>query len=107
MIIYDKIFNYANKYRNILSENEDEYLINRSYKTCNFYMNPKLHKLHKLDKLHKLHKLPKLHKSKELNEIIKNRNSEYVNITEKLQIQGRPIVAGPVTQVEFLKCNMH
>ena len=38
----------------------------------------------------------KLHKSKELNEIIENQNSEYINITENLQIEGRPIAAGPV-----------
>ena len=29
---------------------------------------------------------PKLHKSKELNEMIKYRNSEYIHITENLQI---------------------
>ena len=39
---------------------------------------------------------PKLHKSKELNEIIENQNSEYINVTENLQIEGRSIVAGPV-----------
>ena len=74
----EKIINYANKYRSILTDNEYEYLINRNYKISNFYMNPKLHK------------------SKELNEIIENQNSEYINITENLQIEGRPIAAGPV-----------
>ena len=44
--------------------------INRSYKISIFYMNPKLHK------------------SKELNEIIENQNSEYINITKNLQIEG-------------------
>ena len=39
---------------------------------------------------------PELHKSKELNEIIENQNSEYINITKNLQIEGRPIVAGRV-----------
>ena len=50
--------------------------INRNYKISDSYMNPKLHK------------------SNELNEKIKN--SEYINITENLQIEGRPIAAGPV-----------
>ena len=50
----EKIINYANKYRSILTDNEYEYLINRNNKISNFYMNPKLHK------------------SKELNEIIEN-----------------------------------
>ena len=39
---------------------------------------------------------PKLHKSKELNEIIENQNTQNINITKNLQIEGRPIVAGPV-----------
>ena len=70
LIINEKIINYANKYHSILTDNEYEYLINRNYKISNFYMNPKLHK------------------SKELNEIIENKNSEYINITKNLQIEG-------------------
>ena len=27
--------------------------------------------------------------------VIKNQNSEYINITENLQVKGRPIAAGP------------
>ena len=38
----------------------------------------------------------KLHKSKELNEIIKNQNFEYINITENKNIEGRPNVAWPI-----------
>ena len=49
-----------------------EHLVNRHYKISNFYMKPKLHK------------------SKEFNEKIKNQNFEY------LQIEGQPIVSGPV-----------
>ena len=56
LIVNEKIINYAHKYRNILTDNEYEYLINHNYKISNFYMNPKLQK------------------SKELNEIIENRN---------------------------------
>ena len=39
---------------------------------------------------------PKLHKSRELNKIIKNQNPKYINIYQKLEIAGLPIVAGPV-----------
>ena len=78
MIVNEKIINYANKYHSILTDNEYEYLINRNYQIFDFYVNPKLHK------------------SKELNEIIENQNSEYINITKNVQIEGRPIVAGPV-----------
>ena len=34
--------------------------------------------------------------SKELKEIIKNQNFEYISITENLQTEGQPIVTGPV-----------
>ena len=77
------------KYRSILTDNEYEYLINRNYKISNFYMNPKLHK------------------SKELNEIIENQNSEYINITKNLQIEGRPIVAGPVYYISGISQMLH
>ena len=76
MVLNEKIINYANKYRSILTNNEYEYLINRNYQISNFYMNPKLHK------------------SKELSEIIEIQNSEYINITENSQIEGRRIVSG-------------
>ena len=39
---------------------------------------------------------PKLQKSKELNKIIETQNSEYINITQNLQIEDGPIFAGPV-----------
>ena len=89
LIVNEKIINYANKYRSILTDNEYEYLINRNYKISNFYMNPKLHK------------------SKELNEIIENQNSEYINITKNLQIEGRPIVAGPVYYTSGISQMLH
>ena len=50
---------------------------------------------------------PKLHKSKELNEIIENQNSEYINITEHLQIEGPPIVAGPVYYTSGISKILH
>ena len=89
LIVNEKIINYANKYRSILTDNEYEYLINRNYKIPNFYMNPKLYK------------------SRELNEIIENQDSEYINITENLQIEGRPIVAGPVYYTSRISKMLH
>ena len=50
---------------------------------------------------------PKLHKSKELNEMMENQNSEYINITENLQIEGRPIVAGPVYYTSGISQMLH
>ena len=50
---------------------------------------------------------PKLHKSKDLNEIIESQNSEYVNITKKLQTEGRPIVAGAVYYTSEISKMLH
>ena len=48
-----------------------------------------------------------LHKSKELNEIIENKNLEYINITKNVQIEGRPIVAGPVYYTSGISQMLH
>ena len=50
---------------------------------------------------------PKLPKSKELNEIIENQNSEYVNITENLKIEGQPIFSGPVYYTSGISKMLH
>ena len=50
---------------------------------------------------------PKLHKSKELNEIVENQNSEYINITENLQIEGRSNVAGSVYYTSGISQMLH
>ena len=50
---------------------------------------------------------PTLHKSKELKEIIENQNSEYISITENLQIEGRPIAAGPVYYTSGMPKMLH
>ena len=44
LIINGKLINNGNKHRSILTDNENEYLINRNYKIDNFYMNQKFHK---------------------------------------------------------------
>ena len=50
---------------------------------------------------------PRLHKSKELNKITENQNSEYINITDNLKIEGRPIVAGPVYYTSGISEMLH
>ena len=50
---------------------------------------------------------PKLHISKELNEIIECQNFEYINITENLQIEGRPIITGPVYYTSGISKMLH
>ena len=50
---------------------------------------------------------PKLQKSKELNKIIANQNSEYINITQNLQTEGGPIFAGPVYYTSGISQMLH
>lgn len=75
-LIKNRITTFANFYKEQLTIKEFNYLTNFNYKMANFYM------------------LPKIHKSKQINEIISNTQKEYYNITEHIEIDGRPIVAG-------------
>ena len=84
-----RVEEYAIRYKSILTEKEFICLKNNHYKVSKFYM------------------LPKLHKSKRLNEIIKERNSEYISITEKIEIEGRPIVAGPLYHTSKISEMLH
>ena len=87
LIVNEKIISYTNKYCSILTDNEYEYLINRNYQICNFYMNPKLHK------------------SKELNKIIENKilNTSILPKIYKLKVD-QFLLGQFITQVEFPKC---
>ena len=51
--------------------------------------------------------LPKLHKSKDLNNIITAKNCKYVNVNEKLIIEGRLIVAGPCYHTSVISQILH
>ena len=75
--VQDRLNKFAEKYKSILTNNEDDFLTKR-HKISNFYM------------------LPKLHKLKKINEIIEIKRIEYIQIDEDILIEGRPIVAGPV-----------
>ena len=44
LTMYENILNYRNKYRNILTDSEYQYLVNHIYKISYFYTNHKLHK---------------------------------------------------------------
>ena len=77
-IAQDRVNEFAEKYKSILTNNEYEFLTKRCHKILNFYM------------------LSKLHKSKKINEIIEIKRTEYIQIDEDILIEGRPIVAGPV-----------
>ena len=66
------------KYKDILSKKEKEYLISSSYNTSNFYG------------------LPKIHTSKLIQNAIKEQQKEYAHIIEPSDLKLRPIVAGPI-----------
>ena len=88
-LLKNRIIAYAKKSKNLLTENEYKTLTQKTYKTSNFYM------------------LPILHKSKELNDIITDKNSEYINVDKILTIEGRPIVAGPYYHTSVVSQILH
>ena len=51
--------------------------------------------------------LLKLHKSKEINEIIEIKRTGYIQIDEDILIEGRPIVAGPVSHTSGISEILH
>ena len=69
--------NFANRYRDILTPKEHQFLTSNYHKMANFYM------------------LPKLHKSALINNMLKD-GSEYIHLPDfEETIEGKPIVGGP------------
>ena len=88
-LLKNKLIAYAEKYKNLLTENEYTTLTQKTCKISNFYM------------------LSKLHKSKELNDIIMAKNNEYINVDKILTIEGRPIVAEPCYHTRVVSQILH
>ena len=75
--ILTQIKTFCNKYRNILTPKEYDFITKFQSKTSNFYG------------------LPKIHKSTEIQNAITTQNSEYIRILNPTDLKFRPIVAGP------------
>ena len=76
-IVMTDVINFANNYRDVLTEKEYEFLTKKKYRMANFYT------------------LPKLHKSTLVNNMLQS-GSEYVHSPDFQDIvEGRPIVGGP------------
>ena len=75
-ILQEKVNDFILKYKEVLIDEEYEYLKSYNYKIVNFYM------------------LLKLHKSQQLNEIITQNSIQYIKISEIVDVEGRTIVAG-------------
>ena len=65
-IIQQRVTQFADKYKSILTLKEYNYLAKRKHKISNLYM------------------LPQLHKSKRINEIIQKEHCEYINVEENI-----------------------
>ena len=85
----ERVNKFAEKYKSILTNNEYDFLTKHCHKISNFHM------------------LPKLHKSKEINEIIKIKRTEYIQIDEDILTEDRPIVAGPVFHTSGISKILH
>ena len=65
-VIQQRVTQFLDKYKSMLTIKEYKYLTKRKHKISNLFM------------------LPKLHKSKEINEIIQKQQCEYINIEENI-----------------------
>ena len=88
--VFNRVVSFANKYKDMLTQNEYNYLLHTKYKMSNIYM------------------LPKLHKSRRVDEIILARKEEYIHVTdEHIQLEGRPINSGPCYYTRGLSLILH
>ena len=69
-----------------LTDHEQKFLLDFDCKTSTFYG------------------LPKIHKSTLIQDACKTQNSEYIEISDPLDLQFRPIVAGPSCETSRLSC---
>ena len=76
-IVQERVPQFADKYKSMLTLKEYNYLTKRKYRISNLSI------------------LLKLRKSKRINEIIQKQQYEYINIEENIIVEARLIVAGP------------
>ena len=90
-IIKGRVDAFAEKYKDMLTANEYDFLKNEQCKISNFYM------------------LPKLHKSKDINTIVEHKRTEYIHVNEEevTDLQGRPINSGPTYFTRGLSIMVH
>ena len=89
-LVLTRVTEFANKYKSMLTVNEYNHLIHSSYKMSNIYM------------------LPKLHKSRRVDEIIQEKQTEYIHIkNEMIHLDGRPINSGPCYFTRGLSLIVH
>ena len=77
-IVQQRVTQFADKYKPMLTLKEYNYLTKRKHKISNLYM------------------LLKLRRSKQINEIIQKQQCKYIKIEENIIVEAHPIVAGPV-----------
>ena len=88
-IVQQRVTQFADKYKPMLTLKEYNYLTKRKHKISNLYI------------------LPKLHKSKGINEIIQKQQCEYINIEENIIVEVRPIVAGTIYHTSGISKILH
>ena len=88
-LVYKKVVDFANRYKNILTKKEYQFLTEKKYKIANFYS------------------LPKLHKSASINQLLSD-GEEYIHIEDFTDsIEGRPIVGGPISHTSGISKMIH
>jgi len=74
----------VNKYQDVLTTKELQFITNFEWKSSNFYV------------------LPKIHKCKDIINTISTCKAEYIEMLPPENLKGRPIVAGPVSPTQRL-----
>ena len=88
-LVYRKVVDFANHYKQILTKKEYQFLVDKEYRLANFYT------------------LPKLHKSTRINQLLQN-GGEYIHVEDFTEaIEGRPIVGGPVSHTSGISEMIH
>ncbi len=82
--VFKELTKVVEKHRNCLTEKETQFILNKDWKSSNFYV------------------LPKIHKNKKIAEKFAGTNAEYAEMDTPKDLKGRPITAGPNTPTRGL-----
>ena len=83
-IVMRNLKTLVNKYQDVLTTKEQQFITKFEWKSSNFYV------------------LPKIHKCQDIINTISNSNAEYIEMSAPENLKGRPIVAGPVSPTQRL-----
>ena len=88
-IAQQRVTQFGDKYKSMLTSKEYNYLTKRKHKISNLYM------------------FPILHNSKQINEIIQKEQCKYITIVQNIIVEAGPTFAGPVFHTNGISEILH